>query len=284
MSSINHRLEQIINRSTISEQDKTLIKGAINGFFSKLKDRYIDDENWFWRFTKDLSSFHVKPVQFTYGGSFDRGVLLKNWFDVDLYVVFKISHATPKITGKLLFTLLYPPLKSVANLLRESDFHHSIPVEYCCWKYDFITGLPLKLDCVPAIVKNGDYLVIPSGYNKVKTVNPNLEVTALKHLNKKTDGGGTKLILLLKNWNDYWNRPLKSYLIELLVEEIFTIVSINDWIRGVKTFFNRSLHVFNTYLKGEYAKLPACGQSVRSTLNFRRLHPVGIRVVSRQVN
>ena len=85
---------------------------------------------------------------------------------------------------------------------------------------------------------------MPNGMEQAKLVNPKLDMKALSKLNKLREGNATKLILLLKYWNIYWDKPLKSYLIERLVEYIFSISNINGWDKGVKTFFYQSVQIF----------------------------------------
>ncbi|MHA1285459.1 MAG: hypothetical protein ACTSQP_23390 [Promethearchaeota archaeon] len=78
-----------------------------------------------------------------------------------------------------------------------------------------------------------------------------MEEQGLSKINNKQNGKATKLIRLLKFWNWYWNNPVKSYLIQRLVEEIFRNRLIRNWDNALKIFFNQSLYSLNQYLNGE---------------------------------
>lgn len=68
-----------------------------------------------------------------------------------------------------------------------------------------------------------DNLIAPSGMDSTKLVNPNLEIESLKEVNRMHQGNATKLILLLQDWNIHHHKPLKSYVIERLVEKILMV-------------------------------------------------------------
>jgi len=93
-----------------------------------------------------------------------------------------------------------------------------------------------------------NYLLVPNGMEYVKKINLKLEEEALSKINDRQNGKATKLIRLLKFWNWYWNNPVKSYLIQRLVEEIFCNRLIRNWDNAIKIFFNQSLYFLNQYL------------------------------------
>lgn len=130
------------------------------------------------------------------------------------------------------------------QILKDFPYTHAIPI-----KLDFGDQV-LFIDCIPAIAYQDNQLVVPNGMNYTKLVDPNLEVEALSELNTIHDGKATKLILLLKYWNIQWKKPLKSYVIERLVDHIFIDRGINAWEKGVKTFFSNAVNILrdNIYI------------------------------------
>ena len=84
-----------------------------------------------------------------------------------------------------------------------------------------------------------------------KKKNLKYEEKGLKKLNKKHHGNGTKLILLLKLWNWRLGKPLKSYIIQRLVEDIFMHLEITGWKDAVQTFFKEAVSSFKKYSKNE---------------------------------
>lgn len=53
------------------------------------------------------------------------------------------------------------------------------------------------------------------------------------------------------SWNWSWNKPLKSYVIQRLVEEIFMDQVIEGWKLAVRLFFRESVKLFEEYYKDE---------------------------------
>lgn len=95
------------------------------------------------------------------------------------------------------------------------------------------------------------FLLVPDGWKRQKKINLKLEESALTKLNKKHHGKGTKLILLLKYWNWHWKKPLKSYVIQRLVEEIFMDHDINGWKGAVRIFFREAVSLFEKHFANE---------------------------------
>jgi hypothetical protein len=202
------------------------------------------------------SSNQYTLERFWYGGSFDRGIFIKNRFDIDIYFVYSkqnsynfwntASNQQNRITGDLLFELIYSNLKSFhyyhgmdMKLLKNPPYGHAVPI-----RMDY-PGNSILFDCIPAIELPKGYLVKPNGLGGTKKVNPNLEEQALSKLNKKQDGKISKFILLIKYWNFTWGKPLKGYIIERLVESIFNKIEVHTWDKAVKTFFPQAIHILN---------------------------------------
>ncbi|MFX1596050.1 MAG: hypothetical protein ACFFBK_08280 [Promethearchaeota archaeon] len=195
-------------------------------------------------------SYQYTLERFWYGGSFDRGLFIKNRFDIDIYFIFKKENTYPPeqnhLTGSLLFELLYSYLKTYQyyyemklKLLKDPPYGHAIPI-----RIDH-QNISILFDCIPAIENPNGYLVIPNGMGGIKKVNPNLEEQALSKLNEKQNGKITKLILLTKYWNFNWGKPLKGYLIERLVESIFDKTEVHTWDKAVKIFFSRAINILS---------------------------------------
>lgn len=151
-----------------------------------------------------------------------------------------------------MFTTLYNDLDSIHErinkdlvILEPLPRTHAIPIEL------HYQNKVLKMDCIPAIELPNNLLLVPDGWNDQKKINLKSEEGGLNKLNKKHYGNGTKLILLLKYWNWCWKSPLKSYVIQRLVEEIFMDHEINGWKGSVRNFFRESVKLFENHYNNE---------------------------------
>ena len=252
---INGLLENIIQSLSIKNGKKTYLKNQIKYLFKNLKNTSL---NYFEAPRNSIQrlSNAMGLVRFWYCGSYDRGVCIDTEFDIDIDIVydkhpnnsFKLNFNQKSLTGEKLFTILYEDLldfqekiNSQLNIAKNPPFRHAIPVSL---GYQNQT---LKVDCIPTIELPNGFLIVPDGWDDVKKVNQKLEEQGLSKVNKKTNGNSTKLIWLLKYWNWYWNKPMKSYVIQRLVEEIFLKYKIKGWDNAVKVFFQRSIGIFNRY-------------------------------------
>ncbi|MFX1575285.1 MAG: hypothetical protein ACFFB0_21325 [Promethearchaeota archaeon] len=246
-NNINKRLEKSINRISIKQGKEQYIKGQVKYLTRHIKAiSKFTVEQYFNSFYPVLD---YEFLQFNYGGSFDRHTCIKQRYDVDTYLVYREKDSPwypmipNRITGSNLFELVRNHLemfradyKVDLKILKEFPYTHAIPI-----RIDFKKQFIL-LDCIPALLNN-DNLMTPNGMDSIKLVNPNMEIELLKELNDMHHGNATKLILLLKYWNIYHNKPLKPYVIERFVENIFTTRNINTWANAVKTFFSNSVHI-----------------------------------------
>lgn len=55
----------------------------------------------------------------------------------------------------------------------------------------------------------------------------------------------------MKYWNWKWDYPLKSYLIQRLVEEIFLKQSMKTWDNTIKSFLKNAINSFDQYFNGQ---------------------------------
>ncbi len=156
------------------------------------------------------------------------------------------------LNGEILFTILYDELDTIQEkfnpnleIMESPTYSHAIPIRL------HYQNKVLKVDCIPAIELPNRYLLVPDGWNYIKKVNQKLEENGLSKVNQKHDGRAIKLIWLLKYWNWYWDKPLKSYLIQRLVEEISLECRLNEWNKAVKKFFSKSLNLLKKHYDGE---------------------------------
>jgi len=247
---IHVKLEQLINSLAIKENQKTFLRRKSNELYKDLKyasqNRKSSGPLIFTSMSRNLYILE----RFWYGGSFDRGIFIKNRFDIDIYFVYKENKIIPwnsssqDLTGRYLFDLISSSFKKYQSihtqnlkLLKNPPYRHAIPI-----RMDY-KNISILFDCIPAIEKPYGYLIVPNGMGGTKKVNLKLEEQALSKLNKMQNGKITKLILLIKYWNFNWEKPLKGYLIERLVEYIFDKIQVNTWERAVKTFFYRAINI-----------------------------------------
>ncbi|MHA1285583.1 MAG: hypothetical protein ACTSQP_24020 [Promethearchaeota archaeon] len=244
--------EKLIEALSIKEGKKEYLKNQIHYIFKNLKkiSRWKSNHS---NITIRKISNKVEIIKFWYGGSWDRGVYINKEFDIDIYFIYKENEAViyklnqEDLSGKILFEILTEDLLTFKNeinpklIIKKPPYSHSISI-----KLEYQNRF-LKVDCIPAIELSNQFLLVPDGWDKVKKVNLKLEEKGLSKVNKKTNGKATKLIRLLKYWNWSWNKPLKSYIIQRLVEEIFLESRINSWGSAIKTFFNRAINIFNKY-------------------------------------
>ncbi|MFX1327971.1 MAG: hypothetical protein ACFE91_07485 [Promethearchaeota archaeon] len=247
---IHIKLDKLINSLTIKENQKTLLRKKTDDFYNGLKNVCQYQMPYWSDIYLSRESYQYTLERFWYGGSFDRGLFIKNRFDIDIYFIFKKENTYPPeqnhLTGSLLFELLYSYLKTYQyyyemklKLLKDPPYGHAIPI-----RIDH-QNISILFDCIPAIENPNGYLVIPNGMGGIKKVNPNLEEQALSKLNEKQNGKITKLILLTKYWNFNWGKPLKGYLIERLVESIFDKTEVHTWDKAVKIFFSRAINILS---------------------------------------
>jgi len=253
---IHHRFEQLIDSLSIKTGKEKYLRNQVN----YIKNQVIKVSKWPFENPQNLiqsMSNNVEVVRFWYGGSWDRGIHINKEFDIDIYIVyddienFRYDFNENSLKGEILFTILYEDLYTIQEkinsnleIMESPQYSHSIPIQLS------YQNRALKVDCIPAIELPNQYLLAPDGWNYIKKVNQKLEESGLSKVNKKHDGRATKLIWLLKYWNWYWDKPLKSYVIQRLVEDIFLVCRINDWDKAIKTFFNKAINIFNKYYNG----------------------------------
>jgi len=247
--------EKIINELSVTEGKEQNLRNQVNyvkNQLVKISGLVFNNPN---DSIKDFSDA-VYVLGFWYGGSFDLGVHIKNAFDIDTYIIYKEYNDETlfinRLNGKCLFTTLFYDLNAIHEqfnrnliILEPLPRTHAIPIEL---KHQ---NQILKMDCIPAIELPNDYLLVPNGWDDQKKINLKLEEQGLKNLNKKHQGNGTKLIRLLKYWNWRNKKPLKSYVIQRLVEDIFKDREIDGWKGAVRVFFKEAVNLFEEHLNDE---------------------------------
>ncbi|GAG24466.1 unnamed protein product [marine sediment metagenome] len=181
---------------------------------------------------------------------------IKENFDVDAYIICKeyngISLPHELLNGEYFFTTLHDDLNHIHNNVNENlKIKAKLPRTHAILVELHYQNKILKIDCIPAIELPDDFLLVPDGWKHCKKINLKYEENGLKKLNKKHYGNGTKLILLIKFWNWRLGKPLKSYVIQRLVEEIFMHDEINDWKGAARIFFREAIQLFQKHYKNE---------------------------------
>ncbi len=247
---IHNSLEQLIDTLTITENQKIFLQEKANNLFNKLKAISQNQIPYWSSLYLSKNTYQYIIDRFWFGGTFDRGLFIKNRFDVDVYFIYKKEKPDPfeqnNITKSLLFELLYSNLKVYEynqkenmKILRNPPYKHAIPI-----RIDY-SGISILFDCIPALeLLNGNYL-IPGGKKGIKKINQALEEQTLFKLNKKQNGKINKLLILMKYWNFNWGKPLKRDITERLIEYIFDKIEISSWDRAVKTFFTQAIRIIN---------------------------------------
>ncbi len=201
----------------------------------------------------------IKLQGHEFGGSFDRGTNIRNISDVDAYVLYdelptmeRLSIALQKLNpdthldyrGEVLLKTLHHQLKKIRLSVRRKleikhpPYTHAIKVKM---RY---ANQVIKMDLVPTIdLHEGGNLLIPYTTKNTMKVNPTKEENALKKINKRTDGRGTKMIRLVKAWNNHSKGKFISYILERLVLEVFKNKPIGDWDKALITFFANTIKI-----------------------------------------
>lgn len=233
MQNIDQFLEQRLAEISISEPEISSINKKIHDFF------------------EIIMKYYTQIRGYAFGGSFDRYTAIPNFFDIDLYFIFRNGTFDP-ISGENM-------LNSFNNILSELEtddeddnltpydivmqwsrfYYHAIPI--------FLDGI--KLDCVAAveIPDQPHTYFIPNGNQidkgrQIDTANPKLIEDRVQTLNKRTDGMGKKLIRLLKLWNYTHGKHLKSFQLELMVCWIFRNKGFDSLQKGIQTFIRKGLN------------------------------------------
>jgi len=247
----NHnRLERLIKSLTITDNQKDFLQEKTDTFFNMLKSISQDLTPYWSSLYLSKSTYKYTLKRFWFRNSFERGLFIKNRFNIEIYFIYSKNNTSPNeksnLIGKQLFELLYSNLKVYEfnyrenmKLLKLPPYGHNIPI-----RLDY-HSISILFDCVPSIeLSNGD-LIIPNGMGGIKKISPTLEEKALSKLNKKQNGKITKLIVLMKYWNFNWGKSIEGYLVERLVESIFNKIAIQNWDQAVKTFFNQAISVLD---------------------------------------
>ena len=247
---IHKRLGRLIHSLTITKNQKEFLQEKANILFNGLKSISQNHIDYWSSLNSSKNSFKSPLDRFWLGGSLDRGLFIKNRFDICIYFVYKSNNSQLNeqinLTGDFLFELLYSNLKlyqlnhrEYMKLLKEPPYGLNIPI-----RMDH-QGISILFDCIPAIELQDGYLIIPHGTGGIKKVNMKSEVKTLSELNKKQKGKIMKLVILLKYWNFNWGKPIKGYLIEYLIDYIFDKIEIQKWNEAVKIFFNRAISILD---------------------------------------
>ena len=199
-------MERLINSLTITENQKIFLQEKANNMYNELKYISQNQISYWSTLSSSKNSSQYTLKRFWNRESFDRGLFIKNRFDIDIYFVYRKNKNYPNeqnnLTGLLLFEILYFILKYYQSnygvemkLLKESPYGHTIPI-----RMDH-HSISILFDCIPAIELPNGSLIIPNGIGGIKKINPKLEEQVLSKLNKIQNRKITKFIVLIKYWN-----------------------------------------------------------------------------------
>jgi hypothetical protein len=196
-----------------------------------------------------------------FGGSYDRGTFVRNASDIDVYLVYEEQSAMEKLIktlnaknkslskeyrGEILLKTLRHQLKKIRLSIRRDLEVRNPPYRHAIKTKMRYASKNIKLDLVPAINLHEDgNLLIPNTINNIVKVNPTKEENALKKINNRNNGKGTKIIRLVKAWNTHWQGKIVSYILERLVMEVFKTRLIANWDKALRMFFNESIRLIS---------------------------------------
>ena len=257
-NNINERFENFISSLSIPRHFRLNISRAILKVVKNLPTTKNQIIFPIQNSNKKLKNV-IKLQGHQFGGSFDRGTNIRNISDVDAYVLYdelptmeRLSRALQKLEpdkhidyrGEVLLKTLHYQLKKIRlSVRRKLEIKHPPYTHAIKIKMRYANQV-VKMDLVPAIDlhEEGNLLISNTIKNTMK-VNPIKEENALKTINERTDGRGTKMIRLVKAWNNYSGRTFISYILERLVLEVFKNKPIDDWDKTLIIFFTNAIKI-----------------------------------------
>lgn len=171
---------------------------------------------------RDAVARRVTVIDSFLTGSYRRHTMISplSDADVDVFIVLDPSYYRVDGYGGLLDRVLaalretYPDSKMSRN-------GQAVTVTFS----DFM------VDVVPGFYRQGGGYLIPSS-NEARWIstNPKVHESYMSSANASHGGGLVPIIKMIKGWNRLLNRPIRSFYLELLVEQILRTVTIsNDW-------------------------------------------------------
>jgi len=227
-NNLESKFESLVAQLSIPENLEKLYRHGIHQIFTLLHG----DHPHMTYYDYNPHNYGLRLLTPFYGGSFDRHTCIQDYSDIDAYFLYKDLTPDKDLSGEDLFNKILSQIDFLQQtsyyyrgytddfprikLLRDHHLRHAVPIEVDFQRERF------KLDCIPAIQLNSENDLLIPHYEETTKVNPTKDYNALRRLNVKYNGRITKFILLIKYWNEINEHILKSYLIERLVEKIFS--------------------------------------------------------------
>jgi len=274
---IQERFENFITSLSIPRHIRIDLQKAVLKLVENLK-KVVNPKIFSVQQTRSKITNVIMLRGHQFGGSYDRGTYIRKASDIDVYIVYEEQHAMERLRkamntkikgspkeyrGEILLKTLRHQLKKIRLSIRRNLIVRNPPYRHAIKTKMSYASKNIKLDLVPAIDLHEDgNLLIPNTIKNVVKVNPTKEENALKKLNNRTDGKGTKMIRLVKAWNIHWQGKIVSYILERLIMQVFKNRQIENWDKTLRTFFNESFRLIK-----ERASMPDKVYSHKSILD-----------------
>jgi len=165
-------------------------------------------------------------------GSYSRHTMIAplSEADIDIFVILNPSYYEEDGQANLLDRVKRVLLKTYTKTPKISRNGQAVTITFT----DFI------VDVVPAFYRNGGGFLIPNSIKKEWiSTNPKTHVEIISNENDKHDGNLIPIVKMIKGWNKNINHAFVSFYLELLAIKIFTKVTISDYPRGMRYFFDK---------------------------------------------
>lgn len=169
-------------------------------------------------------------------GSYSRHTMIAplSEADIDIFVVLDPSYYTADGYAALLDRLRGVLLETYTKSPRISRNGQAVTITFT----DFV------VDVVPAFYRKGGGYLIPSTTEKSWiSTNPKTHESFMSSANAAHSGNLVPLIKMLKGWNRAASSALRSFYVELLVEQALRGVTISDFPSGCRYVFDKGRQI-----------------------------------------
>ncbi len=130
-----------------------------------------------------------------------------------------------------------------------------------------ISFTDFKVDVVPAFIHDrGGYLIPDQNNRKWMRTDPTVHTDYISRANENNNSNLVPLIKMIKQWNRHQGNKFRSFYLELLAAEAFSIMNINNWKDSFAYFIGHAIRNYtngvndpaglegyiNKYNKGDY--------------------------------
>jgi len=197
--------------TTVEYLEEVLKEQSLSGVSSelkKLRDHRKDVESLL------KSSFDESKPKIQYGGSYSKGTMIKEHYDLDIISYFPHDSTSAGETLKEIYDNVASALEDEYYVERKKSALRLRGKGDDDFKVDF------HIDVVPGRYtdeKNEDVFIFQQGAEKER-LKTNLE----KHISHIHDSGLTQAIRLLKLWNIRRSLGVKTFILELMVVKVLS--------------------------------------------------------------